>query len=439
MHLFKEEHAVFKHSRLLALPAVAVAAIALAACSSSGTGSTGTATKSSNDDAPAKITVATVLNDQPAIKPIVDAFQKKYPNITVTLTSADTSPYQTTLRTQLSANNGPDVFYTYPGAGNPAGESLLAQAGYLKDLSDQPFVKKLPKGIQDLAKYKGKTYVRPMTVGGIGMVFNMDALKQTGLDVPTTFSDVLQLCSDAKDKGKVAFALGGATPSNVQFIDYALIPSLVYAKDPTFNTKMSEGKATFAGSDGWNKAMQMNVQMQKAGCFEKDPLGVQYPDAAKMVASGDALAIVQTQGSIAQLKLSNPSGDFQLQPFPADDKEADTYMASSIGAEYAINAHSKSPAAAQKFLDFLSSDEQENAYATAGNSVPAIQNAKSSVPASIASIGKFQKEGKTFPYPDPYWPNAQVQQAHLTGMQEVLSGQGSVADALKGMDTAYKG
>lgn len=436
MHLFKEEHAVFTHSRLLALPAVAVAAIALAACSSGGAASTSSGASS---DAPAKLTVATVLNDQPAIQPIVAAFEKKYPNITVTLTSADTTPYQTTLRTQLSANNGPDVFYTYPGAGNPAGESLLAQAGYLKNLSSQPFVKKLPKGIQDLAKYKGKTYVRPMTVGGIGMIFNMDALKQTGLTVPTTFDGVLQLCSDAKSKGKTAFALGGATQSNVQFIDYALIPSLVYAKDPNFNTEMSDGEASFAKSDGWNQAMQMNVQMMKAGCFEKDPLGVQYPDAAKMVASGSALAIVQTQGAIAQLQLSNPSGDFELQPFPADDTASDTYMASSIGAEYAINAHSKSPAAAQKFLDFLSSDAEEDAYATAGNSVPAIQNAQSKVPASIASIGTYQKEGKTFPYPDPYWPNAQVQQAHLTGMQEVLSGQESIAAALKGMDTAYQG
>jgi raffinose/stachyose/melibiose transport system substrate-binding protein len=424
---------VFKHSRLLALPAIAAVAVTLAACSSTGTASP------PKTDAPAKLTVATVLNDRPAITPIIAAFEKKHPNIKVTLTAADTTPYQTTLRTQLSANNGPDVFYTYPGAGNPAGESLLAQAGYLKDLSKQPFVSQLPKGIQDLAKYKGKTYVRPMTVGGIGMIFNMDALKQAGLKVPTTFNQVMQLCSDAKAKGKTAFALGGATPSNVQFIDYALSPSLVYAKDPSVNTQMSAGKATFAGSAGWKTAMQKNVQMLDAGCFEKDPLGVQYPDAAAMVASGQALAIVQTQGAIGQLKLSNPSGDFELQPFPADSNPAHTYMASSIGAEYAINAHSKSADAAQEFLDFLSSDSQENAYATAGNSVPAIQNAKSKVPASIASIGRYQKEGKTFPYPDPYWPNAQVQQAHLTGMQDVLSGQGTIDAALKGMDTAYKG
>ena len=414
--------------RLVAIPAVAALAIALAACSSSGSSAGGQETK---------LTVATVQNDKPALQSVVTAFEAAHPGVKVTLTSADTSPYQTTLRTQLAANNGPDVFYTYPGAGNPAGESLLAQAGYLKDLSSQAFVAQLPKGIQGLAQYKGKTYVRPMTVGGIGMVFNMDALQATGLQVPTTFSGVLQLCADAKSKGKTAFALGGATHSNVQFIDYALIPSLVYGKDPQFNDEMAAKSATFASNAGWQQAVSMNVTMLNAGCFEKDPLGVDYPTAAKMVSSGQALAIVQTQGSIAQLKTTNPNGNFVLQPFPADDNTADTYMASSIGAEYAINAHAKDPQLAQEFLDFLSSDAQENAYATAANSVPAIQNASSQVPASIQSIGEYQKEGKTFPYPDPAWPNAQVQQAHLAGMQQLLSGQGSVADVLKGMDSAY--
>ncbi|GAB3612006.1 ABC transporter substrate-binding protein [Humibacter ginsengisoli] len=423
-----------QHSRLIALPVVAALAVTLAACSSTPSTSARTA------GAPEKtLTISTNQNDKTPLEPIITAFEKKYPKIKVTLTAAETTTYQTTLQTQLSANNGPDVFYTYPGAGNPAGESLLAEAGYVKDLSNQPFVKQLPKGIRPLAEYKGKVYVRPMTVGGIGMIFNMQALQKAGLKVPTTFSSVLQLCSDAEAKGKVAFALGAATPSNTQLIDYALIPTLVYAKDPNFNTEMSKGKATFAGSAGWKKAMDMNVQMLKAGCFEKDPTGVQYPDAAKMVAAGDALAIVQTQGAIAQLQLDNPSGDFRMKAFPATDQPKDTYLASSIGSEYAINAHAKDPNAAQLFLDFLSTPDQQNTYAKNSNSVPAIPNAKSSIPASIAVIGEYQKANKTFGYPDQYWPNAQVQQAHLTGMQEVLSGQSAPQQVLKSMDTAYKG
>jgi raffinose/stachyose/melibiose transport system substrate-binding protein len=424
---------VFKSPRrMLAVPLIVLATAALAACSSAGSAAP------ANPNAAMSLTVATVQNEKPAIDAVISAFKKAHPNITVTLTTADTTAYQTTLQTQLSADNGPDVFYTYPGAGNAAGESLLAAAGYLKDLSGMSFVTRLSPTIGALAKYQGKTYVRPMTVGGIGMIFNMGALKSAGLSVPTTLSGVLQLCSAAKAKGKVAFALGGATQSNVQFIDYALIPSLVYAKDPDFNAQMAAGTATFAGSAGWKQAMQVNVQMLNAGCFEKDPLGVQYPDAAAMVASGQALAIVQTQGAIAQLQLSNPTGDFVLQPFPASDSPGQAYLASSIGAEYGINAHAKDPEAAEMFMDFLSSPAEQDAYAFAGNSVPAIQDAGSKIPASIATIALFQKESRTFPYPDPYWPNAQVQKAHLTGMQEVLAGTESIAAALAGMDAAYK-
>ena len=425
---------MLKHSRYIAVPIAVAATIAFAACSSSAP-STTTSTKPAEPTG--TLTVAAVLNDQPALQPIVAAFEKEHPGVTITLTSADTSPYQTTLQTQLSANNGPDVFYTYAGAGNAAGESLLAKAGYLKDLSSESFAAKIPKGIQKLAQYKGKTYVLPMTVGGIGMVFNMDALKSAGLKVPTTYKGVLQLCSDAKAKGKVAFALGAATPSNTQFIDYASIPSLVYAKDANFNTEMANGKATFAGSAGWKTAVAINKTMLEAGCFENSPLGVLYPDAAKMVAGGQALAIVQTQGSIAQLKLDAPSATFQMWPFPTTNNPDDTYMASSIGAEYALNAHAKNPGLAQEFFDYLAQPAQQNAYAMAANSVPAIPNDKSTTPDTIAQIAKYLKAGKTFPYPDPFWPNAKIQAAHLSGIQQLLSGQGSVATVLKGMDAAY--
>jgi raffinose/stachyose/melibiose transport system substrate-binding protein len=41
-------------------------------------------------------------------------------------------------------------------------------------------------------------------------------------------------------------------------------------------------------------------------------------------------------------------------------------------------------------------------------------------------------------YPDQSWPNAQVQTVHNAVVQELFTGQASVADALKKMDDAYK-
>ena len=65
-------------------------------------------------------------------------------------------------------------------------------------------------------------------------MYNEDALKELGLTAPTTWTELIQFCSDAKAKGKVAYALGGATPWNTQLINYALTPTLVYGPIRTF-------------------------------------------------------------------------------------------------------------------------------------------------------------------------------------------------------------
>lgn len=64
-------------------------------------------------------------------------------------------------------------------------------------------------------------------------------------------------------------ALGSGTPSNAQFIDCALILTLVDKNDPEFNDERAAGKANSANS-GWNKAMQKNLDVQRAWCFEDD-------------------------------------------------------------------------------------------------------------------------------------------------------------------------
>lgn len=422
--------------KLLVSSTVAATMALLAGCSSGEGGSSASANSDPNAG-PQTIKISTVQNDRVAMQGVIVAFQKLHPKVKITFSSADTDPYQTTLRTQMSSHTGPDIFYAWSGAGNPAAGETLAKAGYLKDLSSEPWVAKIPASLKQLTQYKGNTYLRPMSVGGIGAVFNMGALEGAGLKVPTTWTQVIQLCTDAKAKGKVAFALGAATPWNAQLIDYALVPTLVYRSDPTFAQKMQAGKVTFAGSTGWKEALGKNVEMQTAGCFQPNPLGTTYQSAMDMVAKGSALASVQTQSGIGQLTLRNPSGNFVQEPFPATNDPSETWMANSPGSEYAINSAAKNPALIQEFLDFMGTDAIANAYAATVHSIPLIPTGKSVIPKAVEALAKYTNDSKTTPYMDVYWPNARVQQTHFSVVQDVLGGKMSVEDAMKQMDEAY--
>jgi len=416
-----------RHTKVAAAFLVAsVAALGLAACSNNTGGGAGKTT----------LTWASNSSEKPAIDAIVKAFEKANPDITITTTLADTDNYQTTLRTQLSAGTAPDVFFVWAGDGNPMAMRVVQKAGMIADLSKQSFASKIPAAFKPLTNVDGKTYIAPITFTGIGAAYNENAMKAAGLTAPTTWTELLTFCADAKAKGKAAFALAAATPWNTQLIPYALTPTLVYGPNPDFPQQMTAGKVTFANSK-WKEAFDKYSEMQKKGCFQSNDLGTVYEDALKMVAKGDALASVQVTSSLAAMQQGAPSGTtFKMEPLPATDDASKTRMAGATGAAYGVNAKTKNKAAALKLVDYLASPEGTNLYATAVSGIPTIPNATFKLNPSLDVVAQYQKD-KTDPFMDQLWPNAKVQQIHFEVLQKLLAGKESATDALKEMDAAF--
>jgi raffinose/stachyose/melibiose transport system substrate-binding protein len=178
------------------LALLAVATLALTACG----GGTNAATDENT------LTLASV--DQGSIEDVVKAFEEANPGVKVNYTTSGADQYQQQIRTQLSSGTAPDVMTVWPGNGNPGTVHVLAGAGYLRDLSDQPWATQYPKVVSDVAQYEGKTYNAIFGVNGIGAVYNDEAMTNAGLTAPTTWTELLDFCRAAKAKGTPAFALG---------------------------------------------------------------------------------------------------------------------------------------------------------------------------------------------------------------------------------------
>lgn len=407
----------------------AALALALAACSSSATSGGG-----SSD--PNTITLAATTNEQPAMTAAIEAFKKANPGVDVKATYSALDQYQTTTRTQLSSGTASDIVFVWPGDGNPMAMKTVAGANFLLDLSDQAFVKELPEAVQKVTQIDGKTYIAPVTFSGIGAVYNEGTLAEVGLTPPTTWTELLKFCSDAKAAGKVAYALGGATPWNTQLISYALTPTLVYGPDPEFPQQMTDGKATFADSE-WSTAFDKYLEMQSNGCFQESPLGTNYETTLDMVATGKALGVVQVNSAVPGIKKVSPDAEVTLLPLPATDDAAATRMAGATGSSYGINAKTANKDLALKFINFLTTADTTNLYAETNGALPAIPNATFTVDPALASLAEYQKENKTDPFMDQFWPNARVQQTHFDVVQAMLGGNSTVQDALAKMDAAY--
>ena len=408
--------------------ALLLTAVLTAACSGGTTAATGGADKN-------VLTLASV--DQGSIEDVVKAFEAANPGVTVRYTTSGADQYQQQIRTQLASGTAPDVMSVWPGNGNPGATYVLSKPGYLLDLSDRPWAAKLPEAVKGVAQYEGKTYNAIFGLNAIGAVYNQQALDKSGLTPPSTWTELLQFCKAPAAKGTPAFALGNQTNWVTQLVAYALVATTVYGPDRDFDTKMQAGQATFAGSP-WTTALAKYLEMEKTGCFQKNPLGTSYEATQDLAASGKTLGVIQGNWVISLLKGKNPKGTFTLKPLPATDTPADTLMPAAAGAGYGVNAKAKNKELALKFVDFVMSPQGMNLFVTKLGGVPSLADTGFAVDPSLTEVATFINGNRTVPFMDQLWPNAKVQQTMLTGLQEIFSRRSTPDKVLGAMDADYK-
>lgn len=406
------------------------AALALSACASGGSGEA--------DSESLRIYWAT--NDKAGIDAVVELYKAENPDVDVKVDYGSNEQYQSSLRTQLQAGTAADVFYAWPGNGNPGAIDGLAPEGLLADLSEREWVDKLPEDIAPYTQVDGKTYLFSPLISAFAGSYNQTAIDDAGLEIPTSFPEVLKFCTDAADKGKVAYAYGAQTPWNNQSILYATIPTLSKTMEPTLKEDIASGDMTFSESAAWHAALEQVLEMKDAGCFQDQFSGTSFENAMALVAEGSAFGIVGHSSLVGALAGQNASAEYTLAPFPGGEEASDTVLAAAAAAGPAVNAKSEVPDLAMEFVDFLASPDGLNAYAESiGGVIPSLPDTGFSLEdPNLKVIADNVEKGNTYAYLDQDWPNAAVQQALQTGVQALVAEQSTIDEVLVGMDSAFE-
>lgn len=418
-------------SKILTIALTAALAVGAAGCSS------GPQAAQSSGGSATTLKISTTSDDL-QVPAAVEQFMKDNPDVEIDLQTAPTDAVMTNIRTQLTSGTAPDLFVNWPGDGSPAAVRVVAAAGYLEDLSDQPWVADLPDSVKPLLGLDGKTYLASSAVAAIPAIYNDSALEEVGASAPQTWSEVIALCETARSAGKVAFALGNQTPWNTQLVNYALAATLVYGPDPGFADEMAAGNTSFADST-WSEVMDKYLEMNESGCFNDDPLGVTYESALAAVGTGDALGIVMVNSAVTAIKEAAPEGaTFSSAPLPATEDPADTVMPLAAGNGLVLNAKSENKELGKEFLAYMMSPEGLEVANTAAAGLPSIPVEGFAAEPALDGVLEFQKADRVTPFMDQRWPNARVQQTHFTEVQKLFSGSATVPEALGAMDQAYQ-
>ncbi|WP_025159423.1 ABC transporter substrate-binding protein [Leifsonia aquatica] len=414
----------------LAVGIVAVAAaLALSGCAVSGGGNTGGKTV---------LTLAWQSGTNTANDKIIAKFEKENPDVTVKLTTASDDDLQKTVRTQLLAGTAPDLLMVWPGSANVLSVGVLGPEGFLAGLDDIPWASKATQGALEASQADGKTYMATAAIDSSGAIYNMDTMKAVGLSVPTTWSQVLQLCSDARAKGKVAYGLGLQEGWTTR-----LIPSAIVANEipdvSAFNKSLADGTFDFSTSAEWKTALEKQNEMVSAGCFNDSPVGTSMDNVVLPgVVKGDFLGTVSVGAHIGVMmdpKSGNPNAHFLMEPLPSSEDASASRINVLYNNGIGVNAKSKHLELAKKFVELWSSQWAVNLTATEKSLVPSIANDDFTAPSALSQVVEFTAHGRVAG--GDWTPGAKTFSAMTDGVQGILLGKTTIPQALQGMQTAY--
>jgi raffinose/stachyose/melibiose transport system substrate-binding protein len=420
------------HITKLAGAALAIAGLAVAGCGSGG--SSGDAAQGGKVALKLAIAQSGGTGESP-IMPVIRDFQKKYPNVTVSVSQLPIDQYPQIVRTQLRSGTGPDIFYGSTGTGAPDSIIPLAKAGFAADLSGSSWVANVPKEIQPLIESNGKTVALPVEFTANAMIYNLDNFKKYGLAIPATFNDLLASCKTISSKGGVPIALAGGVPQNPSMVGMLIANNEVYGQTPDWNAQRAAGKVTFAGTAGWKQTMQDFQALSKSGCFQKGAEAAGFPQLTELLGSGKGSMVGAPVASIKTVTDSGAKVNLSAFAMPAASSDQ-TRLTSSPNYAFGVNSQSKHLDQAKQFLDFFSAPTEQRVWATARGDVSYADAAAGKLPAQYSNVKPYIEDKKFLPLPSLTMA-AGVQEAMGKNMTGLLTGQVTVDQALQAMDQAW--
>jgi raffinose/stachyose/melibiose transport system substrate-binding protein len=335
---------------------------------------------------------------------MIQNFERVYPNIKIESTFVPFAQYQPLLLTQMQAGSEPDLFVTQAGASSSIAVYGLGAQGRLLDLTGSPWWKRTPKAHRKYVTVKGRVYAFSAGFTPQALMYNRDLFRQLGVNVPTTFAQLLAACQRIKAAGKIPIGISLDAPTTSGNLLISSLSSFVYAKDPDWTLKRIQKKVTFAGSPLWQRLMQAFVQMRDKGCFNPSPAATSRPAMYAMFANGQSLMMPAASSEVTVIKQINANANVGMFAFPADEAR---YTQPSVGTsllELVASKRTEHPKEVKTFIDFVGRPKQNAVFAKAQAAVSGNDIVTGNVPDYLREMAAALKAGTSVATPVYGWP-----------------------------------
>lgn len=347
-----------------------------------------TATDSNQAPAAAEnVTLKVLVHQNPPMVEFMtkfnESFTAKHPNIKIDMSVVNANDLSTVTQTRLTANDVDVIdMFGFANAAQPYMKNVdppnwqtLIEAGYLLDLTDQPFVKNYDEPtIRDAGTYNGKVYeINLGRVSYSGIYYNKDLFTANNVKVPTTWSELVAACETFKAADIPCMTAGGKDGWPIFVGAYGLTGSL-------YPDQQALVEGLWTGTIKWNDAKSMEM-WEKMKIYAQDMMeagasGIAGDAAPGRFASGAVAMFPGGTWYASAIEAAQPSFQWGYIPFPGSDNPEDNkYLFGKYDQGWAIAAKSPNQEAALLYLSEFSDPANYQAFANAVGFIPTQPNA----------------------------------------------------------------
>ncbi len=306
------------------------------------------------------ITVAGSYDNFEALEAEFDRFNEMYPNVQLSYVKLD--DYSNILGAALEGDDAPNIFFSYAWMiGNDKYASVLS---HMEDLSDPALGINLGCIRPGLINHddEGRVMIVPVFSRSYGMLVNNDLFKKEGLSVPTTWSELMTVCEEFRNKGYASPMMGYSLKSSSCFmytVAYPMFAATLAEKPEAL--ELANNLDPKAG-EYMRPALETVEKLIQSECIdisECDKIEDNYTevilrffegDVPMMICAGDTVSGTRKRESQSEAFIASPF-DYTFAPIPLTDDGG--YFIDSPSIEFSVNKDCDNLDMTNEFMRFL--------------------------------------------------------------------------------------
>lgn len=329
---------------------------------------------------------------QAAFEQIISNFESTHEGVHIEIQSMNSDNLKTTLRSRAASGDMPDIVTWMK----------EIDEEYLLDLSGEDFLSNINEDALSGANkiYESGTYAMPLDNGYIGLFYNKDVLEENGIELPTTYSELLAACETLEANGVTPFASSLSDLSVPYMALIGLFAENVYAANPDWSAERDAGEHSFVTDEGWKKSFDQLTETVYQYCDPDNAYNLSYDDCAANFANGENAFYFEGSWALSSIRSVNSEANIGIMAFPISDNPDDSVLLCFPDTSLSICKDSDNVDLAKEFLAYMASEEAGQIWSENCAVSSAINGVEVDYDPIAADVNAYISSGKITPLGD---------------------------------------